>query len=123
MSQGLRELQAYDIAAELEKVLVPSLAEWLRGRELGHCMRVSDLELELMVRLCGRLRAEVPTANVVVLRNGHGAGIPRGLERHEHEARRAEESSRRRHPATASHGVRSQRHPSGRRGLVRGGDV
>ena len=79
MSQGLRELQAYDIAAELEKVLVPSLAEWLRGRELGHCMRVSDLELELMVRLCGRLRTEVPTANVVVLRNGHGAGTPEDL--------------------------------------------
>ena len=79
MRQGLRELQAYDVAAELEEVLVPSLADRLRSRELGHCMRVSDLELELMVRLCGRLRAEVPTANVVVLRNGHGAGIPEGL--------------------------------------------
>lgn len=79
MSQGLRELQAYDIATELEKVLVPSLAEWLRGREFGHCMRVADLELELMVRLCGSLRTEVPTANIVVLSNGHSAGIPDGL--------------------------------------------
>ncbi len=79
MTQGLRELQGYDIAAELEKVLVPSLADRLRNRDLGHCMRVSDLELDLMVRLCGRLRAEVPTANVVVLRNGHSAGIPDGL--------------------------------------------
>ena len=79
MSQGLRELQSYDVAAELEKVLVPVLSERLRGRGLGHCMRVSDLELDLMVRLCGRLRAEVPTANVVVLRNSHSAGVPESL--------------------------------------------
>ena len=79
MSQGLRELQNYDVAAELEKVLVPVLSERLRGRGLGHCMRVSDLELDLMVRLCGRLRAEVPTANVVVLRKRHSAGVPESL--------------------------------------------
>ncbi len=79
MSQGLRELQAYDIAAELEKVLIPALSERLRSRGPGHCMRVSDLELDLMVRLCGRLRAEVPAATVVVLRNGHTAGLPESL--------------------------------------------
>ena len=79
MTQGLRELQAYDLAVELEKVLVPVLADRLRQRGPGHCMRVSDLELDLMVRLCGRLRAEVPNANVVVLRNGMSAGIPEDL--------------------------------------------
>ena len=79
MSQGLKELQSYDVAAELEKVLVPSLVEHLRARKAGHCMRVSDLEVDLMVRLCGRLRAEVPTASIVVLRNGHNAGVPENL--------------------------------------------
>jgi DNA phosphorothioation-dependent restriction protein DptH len=79
MSQGLKELQAYDLAAELEKLLVPMLSERLRKRGPGHCMRISDLDLDLMVRMCGRLRAEVPTANVVVLRNGHDLGIPENL--------------------------------------------
>ncbi len=79
MTQGLKELQAYDLAAELEKSLVPMLADRLRNREAGHCMRVSDLELGLMVRLCGRLRAEVPGTNIVLLKNGHSAGIPEDI--------------------------------------------
>ena len=45
MTQGLRELQAYDLAAELEKILLPVLVGHLRNRGPGHCMRVSDLEL------------------------------------------------------------------------------
>ena len=79
MSQGLRDLQPYDIAAELEKILVPHLTERINSRSLGHCMRVSHLERDLMVRLCGRLRAEVPDANIVILRNGHSAGVPEEL--------------------------------------------
>ena len=79
MSQGLRALQGYDLAAALESVLVPVLGAQLQHRELGHCMRVSDLELDLMVRLCARLRAEVPGITVVVLKNGHGAAVPEAL--------------------------------------------
>ncbi len=79
MSQGLRDLQAYDVIAELERIFVPRLVERLHQRGAGHCMRITDLEIDLMVRLCGRLRAEVPGANVVVLSNGNNPGIPATL--------------------------------------------
>ena len=67
MNQGLRELHPDDLAAELERVLVPGLIEILRARKPGHCMRVLDLDGDLMLRLCRRLRAEVPDAEVVLV--------------------------------------------------------
>ena len=59
MSQGLRTIQPHDLAAELETELFPRLAELLRSRGRGHCMRLTDLDRDLMVRLCGWLRVEV----------------------------------------------------------------
>lgn len=67
MSQGLRELTSQELNAALETVLLPKLSKLLSARELGHCMRVTDLDRELMIRVAGGLRAAVPTANVVVL--------------------------------------------------------
>jgi hypothetical protein len=67
MSQGLRELTSQELNAALESVLLPKLAGILVARGLGHCMRVTDLDRELMVRLAGALRAMVPTATVVIL--------------------------------------------------------
>ena len=67
MIQGLRDLTANELNAALETVLLPKLSRLLAARELGHCMRVTDLDRELMVRLAGGLRAAVPSANVVVL--------------------------------------------------------
>ena len=79
MSQGLRELQPYDLSAELEGAILPVLVDQLKARGAGHCMRISDLDAELMVRLCGRLRAEAPSATVVVLTNGVQGSVPEGL--------------------------------------------
>ncbi|MCB9694488.1 MAG: helix-turn-helix domain-containing protein [Alphaproteobacteria bacterium] len=76
MSQGLRTLQPHDLAAELELELFPRLSELLRSRAPGHCMRLTDLDRDLMVRLCGRLRAEIPDAQVVILGNGHSTTPP-----------------------------------------------
>ena len=67
MSQGLRELTSQEMNAALESVLLPRLADVLAARGLGHCMRVTDLDRDLMIRLAGGLRARVPSANVVVL--------------------------------------------------------
>ncbi|WP_334006381.1 methylation-associated defense system ATP-binding protein MAD8 [Burkholderia gladioli] len=67
MSQGLRELTNQELNAALELVLLPRLSLLLAARDLGHCMRVTDLDRELMIRLAGGLRAAVPSANVVVL--------------------------------------------------------
>ncbi|WP_238911189.1 methylation-associated defense system ATP-binding protein MAD8 [Achromobacter xylosoxidans] len=67
MSQGLRELTNQELNSALESVLLPKLSQLLAARELGHCMRVTDLDRELMIRLAGGLRAAAPSANVVVL--------------------------------------------------------
>ncbi len=67
MTQGLRELTGSEWNAALEAVLLPRLARVLETRAAGHCMRVTDLDRELMLRLCGGLRARVPAATVVVL--------------------------------------------------------
>ena len=79
MMQGLREIQPYDLAAELESVLLPALVDLLNTRAPGHCMRVTDLDVDLMVRLCGRLRAEVPNSQVVILGNGPATIAPAEL--------------------------------------------
>lgn len=67
MSQGLRELTNQELNAALESILLPKLSLLLSARDLGHCMRVTDLDRELMIRLAGGLRAAVPSANVVLL--------------------------------------------------------
>src|SRR2546427_296558 len=79
MSVGLRELHPHELNAELERVLMPRLATMLRTRGPGHCMRVSDLDLEVMVRLCQQLRAQVPGVQVYVLSDGRHASIPANL--------------------------------------------
>ena len=70
MSAGFQELTTTQLTNELENVAVPLLVEQLRTRVAGHCMRVGDLDLELMVRLCARLRAELPDTTVVLLTDG-----------------------------------------------------
>jgi len=73
MSVGLRELRPSDLNAELERILLPKLVELLESREPGHCMRVSDLDLELMLVLCQRLRIKVPQSLCFVLRDASWA--------------------------------------------------
>ncbi|MBX3660990.1 MAG: ATP-binding protein [Burkholderiales bacterium] len=72
MSQGIRELTQADLLDGLESVLLPWLKERIRTREAGHCMRISDLDQELMIRLCGRLRSEIADVNIVMLSDGGG---------------------------------------------------
>ena len=81
MTQGLRALHPHDLSAELEKLLLPRLLDLVRSRAPGHCMRIGDLDIELMTRLCSRLRAEIGTdeATVVILRNGVSLAAPAGL--------------------------------------------
>jgi DNA phosphorothioation-dependent restriction protein DptH len=67
MSQGLREVTNQELNAALESVLLPRLTVVLGAREAGHCMRIADLDRDLMVRLCGALRSQAPKSNVVIL--------------------------------------------------------
>lgn len=70
MSGAFRVLPASEVTHAVEDLLLPSLAEALRGREPGHCMRVSDLGPELMLALARGLRRQAPSANVYVLAEG-----------------------------------------------------
>ena len=70
MSGAFQALPASDVTHAVEDLLLPPLSAALRGRERGHCMRVSDLGPELMVALAKALRRQVPSANVHVLTEG-----------------------------------------------------
>lgn len=70
MTAGFQELTPPRLTNELENVAIPILVEQLRSRVAGHCMRVGDLDTDLMVRLCARLRAELSNTTVVVLTDG-----------------------------------------------------
>lgn len=67
MNQGLQELTQADQLDALESVLLPWLKDRVEAREAGHCMRITDLDRDLMVRMCGRLHAEIPGLTTVVL--------------------------------------------------------
>lgn len=77
--RGLRPLEPYELALAVEETVAPLLAETVRGRGAGHCMRVSDLDRDLMLRLCTRLREEVSEANIVILSDGRDPSIPPAL--------------------------------------------
>jgi DNA phosphorothioation-dependent restriction protein DptH len=74
MSPGLHALPGESLQRALEELLGPVLAELLRERQDGHCMRVSDLPQPVMEQLCLTLRADVPKANVFILDDGSHAG-------------------------------------------------
>ncbi len=75
MIQGLKEAHHSDVAAEIEKQLSGRFRQILNLRGPGHCMRVSDLDGELMRRLCARLRSDAPNSQIFVLANeGQAAG-------------------------------------------------
>lgn len=76
MAQGLQELNGHELTAALEQVLLPLLSDQIRTRQPGHCMRVSNLSTDLMVRLCSALRAEAPQAEIVLLWDGRSGSIP-----------------------------------------------
>ncbi|REE95773.1 methylation-associated defense system ATP-binding protein MAD8 [Thermomonospora umbrina] len=59
MSTGLQELQEQDVETALERVLLPRLAGLLQARRPGHCMRVTEIDAPLAVRLCRRMRGAV----------------------------------------------------------------
>lgn len=63
-----QELQESDITQALCNVLVPRLQKALLARAAGHCMRVSNLDLELMVALCRVLTLACPEAQIYILK-------------------------------------------------------
>jgi hypothetical protein len=58
MISGFRALPNADLTRAVEELLLPRLAGALRGKAAGHCMRVTDLDRELMVAVAKGLRKE-----------------------------------------------------------------
>ncbi|MEA2562106.1 MAG: phosphorothioation-dependent restriction protein DptH [Acidobacteriota bacterium] len=73
MSTGFRALPNADLTRAVEELLLPRLAGALRAKVAGHCMRVTDLDRDLMVALAKGLRKEAPGANVYVLADGRAS--------------------------------------------------
>lgn len=60
---GLVEPTPADVRSALEDVLVPRLLNLLTARQAGHCMRVTELEADLALRLVngsGQLLCRAP---------------------------------------------------------------
>ena len=70
MSSGFRVLPNSSVTKAVEELLLPRLASALREKGPGHCMRVTDLDRDLMVALARGLRKVAPAAAVYVLANG-----------------------------------------------------
>lgn len=73
MSSGFRALPGADLTRAVEELLLPRLAGALREKTAGHCMRVTDLDRDLMVALARALRKEAPSATVYILADGAGS--------------------------------------------------
>ena len=56
MSIGLKQIRDADLYASMQGILLPQLAQILQDREDGHCMRVGNLPMQLMVDLWRSLR-------------------------------------------------------------------
>jgi len=67
MSTGFQELQDHDLTQALEELLFPRLKQLLATRASGHCMRVADLDIDLMEALGSALHRELPDAQVFIL--------------------------------------------------------
>jgi DNA phosphorothioation-dependent restriction protein DptH len=77
--QGITALAAETMSAVLEDFLLPKIAADLRMRAPGHCMRVADLDENLSVSLCRRLREEVPNTQVFVLSDAKSNHLSPGI--------------------------------------------
>jgi len=71
-SLGFVELTDSDVAHALGDVLIPRLKEIVTSRTNGHCMRITHLDVELMIALCRELRRECSNAQIYILK-GNGA--------------------------------------------------
>jgi len=77
MSSGFQELRPEDVTQALEELLLPRFQQMLSSRAPGHCMRVVDVDLDLMMRLVRTLRRDLPDAQVFILSDSLAAiGTP-----------------------------------------------
>ena len=64
---GLKPLSREDWLDAVENVAAPFIRRMMEKRSPGHCMRVVDIDVDLMVKLCRRLRDICPEVQTFVL--------------------------------------------------------
>ena len=69
MSNGFIPITHKDLNIALEEVLFQELTETLKSRQPGHCMKVTDLDLDLMQSICQRLHDAMPECLAYILNN------------------------------------------------------
>lgn len=69
MSNRFEELKETEFTHELVLYIVPKLKRMLQARHDGHCMRVADLDEDLMISVARSLKSEVPQFQIHVLTN------------------------------------------------------
>jgi len=62
MSKDFRRVTSADVNAELERLIEGRLIEMLSTRLPGHCMRVGDLDTEVMLAVARNLQNKVGVA-------------------------------------------------------------
>ena len=67
---SFHSLRDEDVIRALTQLLVPRLQAFLTARSAGHCMRIADLDLALMLNIASTLRAETSQTQIHVLGNG-----------------------------------------------------
>lgn len=67
MSDAFHSVTREDLNKALEEVLFDELAGILDARQPGHCMKVTDLDAEVMRVLCRRLREVIPDGLIYIL--------------------------------------------------------
>jgi DNA phosphorothioation-dependent restriction protein DptH len=67
MSAVFEPIRGNEITRALEESLLPRLRQIIESRAPGHCMRIADLDRDLMISLAQGLRRSLPEAQVFIL--------------------------------------------------------
>jgi len=71
MSNAFIELTQEKINDAVTGLLSPRISQILHDRAPGHCMRVTDLDDDIMETLCLELRKQFPNGNIFILSHTH----------------------------------------------------
>lgn len=76
MSNEFTKISVNNLNAAVTSLLCPRIEAILNDRGPGHCMRITDLDAELMELVCRTLRRTRPDGNIFILGSHDQEGLP-----------------------------------------------
>lgn len=76
MSNTFSELTQDKLNDAINALLCPKLQNILNNRGQGHCMRITDLDYDIMMSVCQEIRKQQPKSNVYILSDTASADAP-----------------------------------------------